>query len=599
MAKGFMRLMTKINGLISAGRIGRVVVLTYLLIVFIPSAVMLYAYYAHTVRSAEFEVVRAKQNTLSQTQTNISYQIKAIEHIADILFVNPAINTALTADPDRQTVSQQKEEQDLILREFKGLTDTEGVRNIKIYIKSDKLYRNERVNFFPYADAQQYDWFSDVETEDGAIYWSGVQLITDETDSQERVLTCARLLKDLNHIDRTIGIIAIDVSEQIFTDILQDAGFSADMSLRLIDDKGEVKVGNRENPPNIRNLPEGIAEVDGGYQLVSAPSKNDWKLTATISERQLSENRNWSGRFYGVSLIMILFCLLILTYFVIFSYVVQQINRRIRQIVRKIEENGVTEVVVLPKRENGDFHNLESQIDVMINHIQDLVKRFYNAEIEKKDAELKMFQAQINPHFLYNTLNSINWMALRCGATEVGKMIQLLSQYFRLNLSDGRDMVRVRDEIELAKTYLEIQNNRFMGIISANFDVKEDILDEHIPKLTLQPILENAILHGLQYKEDKDWKLTVAAWSEGQDIVFRVTDNGVGMTRSKVESVMTSIHEEYADGDKMGGYGLYNVARRLALRYGNENSLEIRSAVGKGTEVELHIVRKEMPKNNE
>lgn len=599
MAKGFMRLMTKINSLISAGRIGRVVVLTYLLIVFIPSAVMLYAYYAHTVRSAEFEVVRAKQNVLSQTQTNISYQIKAIEHIADMLFVNPAINTALTTDSNGQTVSQQKEERDLILREIKGLANAEGVRNIKIYIMSDKLYQNERVNFFPYADARQYDWFPDVETEDGAIYWSGVQLITDETASLERVLTCARLLKDLNHIDRTIGIIAIDVSEQIFTDILQDAGFSADMSLRLIDDKGEVKVGNRENPPDIRNLPEGITEIDGGYQLVSAPSKNDWKLTATISELQLSENRNWSGRFYGVSLIMILFCLLILTYFVIFSYVVQQINRRIRQIARKIEENGVTETVVLPKRENGDFHNLESQIDVMINHIQDLVKRFYSAEIEKKDAELKMFQAQINPHFLYNTLNSINWMALRCGATEVGKMIQLLSQYFRLNLSDGRDMVRVRDEIELAKTYLEIQNNRFMGIISATFDVKEDILDEQIPKLTFQPILENAILHGLQYKGDKDWKLTVAAWSEGQDIVFRVTDNGVGMTRAKVESVMTSIHEEHADGNKTGGYGLYNVARRLALRYGNENSLEIRSDVGKGTEVELHIARKEVPKNNE
>ena len=201
---------------------------------------------------------------------------------------------------------------------------------------------------------------------------------------------------------------------------------------------------------------------------------------------------------------------------------------------------------------------------------------------------MKLLQAQFNPHFLYITLDSIRWKDIITGGTDVNSMIQSLSQYFRLSLSDGRDMVRVRDEISLAKTYLDIQNSRFMNIISVTFDVVEDILEEMMPKLTLQPLLENAILHGLQYREDKDWKVIVAAWREEEYIVFRVTDNGVGMTAEQIDTLYSALRSE---GER-SGYGLYNIARRLELRYGDKNCLYIKSTRGEGTEVMLRIMIK-------
>lgn len=580
---------SRIKKLLSIGSASRTVVIAYMLLVLVPTALLLYGYYRHTAQTNADEVIRAMQGTMLQTQTNVSYHMENIERISNMLFVDPTLNDALKTDPSTQTVFQQKQEQDSILRILETISDTKGVFEIKVYVKSPKLYRNERVNFFPFEDAAAFDWFAGAQQADGAIAWSGVQEVTDGSGTPERVLSCARMLIDLNHIDRVIGAVVIEVREQMIQDILNDTGFTDIADVRLLDAAGHVMIGKQEQAPPEEPLTDGIIKLADEYLLVSSVQCGNWKLTATVPQSNLFKRSDWFGSYFGVFVLMLLFGMFMLAFFVIFGYVLLRVNRRIRRIAAKIQAEGAENYVNGRKRPaNDEFYDLESHIDEMIGNIQDLMQRSYHAELEKKDAQLKMLQAQINPHFLYNTLNSISWMAVRTGATEVNEMIRMLSQYFRLSLSGGRDMVCVQDEVSLASVYLDIQNIRFMGRISVTIDVTEDILREQMPKLTLQPILENAVLHGLQNKSDKDWRLLLVGRREGDSMVFRISDNGVGMTPGQLKELKHSLHRE--DGTETGGFGLYNVYRRLELRNGDKNSLEIRSTHGFGTEVEVRIL---------
>lgn len=583
------RLKLYIKKLLSIGSASRTVVLAYMGLVLVPTALLLYGYYQHTARTTADEVIRAMQGTMLQTQTNVSYHMKNIERISNVLFVDPTLNDALKTDPATQTVFRQKQEQDAILRILETVSDTEGVYEIKVYVNSPKLYRNERVNFFPFEDAADADWFTGAQQAAGAIDWGGVQTVTDSSGAQERIVSCARMLIDLDHIDRIVGAVVIEVREQVFRDVLNDTGFTSIADIRLLDDAGRVVIGKQEQAPSAELLTDGITKLADEYLLVSSVQCGGWKLTATVPQDNLFRRDDWLGSYLGVAVLMLLFGLFMLAFFVIFGYVLLRVNRRIRRIAVKIQAEGAENYVGSATPANDEFYDLESHIDAMIGNIQELMQRSYRAELEKKDAQLKMLQAQINPHFLYNTLNSISWTAVRTGATEVNEMIRMLSQYFRLSLSGGRDMVRVQDEVSLASVYLDIQNVRFMGMIAATIDIDDDIMDEQMPKLTLQPILENAVLHGLQSKADKNWKVSLAGWRDGDSIVFRISDNGVGMTPERLEELVQSLHRE-EDGTASGSFGLYNVYRRLELRYGGKNSLKIRSTYGVGTDVEVRIL---------
>lgn len=587
----FIKLKHKIGKFVSEGNVGHAVLIAYTLIVLVPTAMLLYLYYHHTAKTTSEEIIHTMFGIVSQARTNMSYRMDNIKRISDLMFIDPTLNKALKTDPKKQTVFGQKQEHDAILRMIETLSDTEGVSDIKIYIKTPKLYRNEGCNFFTFEQAKNQPWFDGASRAEGAIYWYGSREVTDSNGTPERVLTCARMLIDLDHIDRVIGAMIIEVREQMFLDIVNEVDFSDEAEISIMTSGGQTVMGKGNTAADADTLTEGINKTKDGYLLLSPMTYSDWNLTAFVPYgRELQQNAR-DIRFFGVAVLMILFALFMLAFLMMFGYIVLRVNRRIHRIATKIETEGVLYGDDKNEPEPGDnFYYLENQVDVMIGNIRELMQRSYSAEIEKKDAELSMLQSQINPHFLYNTLNSISWTAIKTGATEVNEMIGLLSQYFRLSLSGGKAVVRVQDEINLARVYLEIQNIRFMNMIDINFDVDDDILNEEMPKLTLQPILENAVLHGLQYKNDKNWKISVSARREGDFAEFCISDNGVGMTQEQLERLTDSLSRERDKNSKTGGFGLYNVYRRLELRYGDKNSLKITSKRGVGTKVVIRIL---------
>ena len=200
--------------------------------------------------------------------------------------------------------------------------------------------------------------------------------------------------------------------------------------------------------------------------------------------------------------------------------------------------------------------------------------------------QLFALQAQINPHFLYNTLECINWMAFRRGASEISTAVTTLAKYFRLSLGKGREVVSISEEVELARTYLAIQNIRFEQALEVDIQVEEAMERYTIPKLVLQPFVENAVLHGILEKPGRSGKINIEAKAEGDLIRLIVTDDGVGMSSETAAGVL---QEEKGDH-----YGIYNANMRIRLYFGDreEYGIKIQSVEGVGTKVIITVGKK-------
>lgn len=223
----------------------------------------------------------------------------------------------------------------------------------------------------------------------------------------------------------------------------------------------------------------------------------------------------------------------------------------------------------------------------MVLAIKQLINENYVMTLQEKESELAALQAQINPHFLYNTLDSLYWQAINEGKDEIAESILALSNLFRLVLSQGRREVAVEQEIELISNYLQIQKMRFSKRLRYRIDVSEDIRKARIPKLVLQPFVENAIVHGFE-NVSTVCEVTVTGRKQAERIRFEIEDTGIGMKQEQIDEIWETEPDQYRR-QRIGHYAIKNIKERLQRKYGNQFSLEIQSDVGKGTKVILEI----------
>ncbi len=229
-----------------------------------------------------------------------------------------------------------------------------------------------------------------------------------------------------------------------------------------------------------------------------------------------------------------------------------------------------------------EVQELSGSFRHMVLHIQQLMTTVREEEINLRKTELKALQAQINPHFLYNTLDSIAWMCEQGKTGDAVNMVHALARLFRISISRGHELIPIELEIQHAESYLQIQKYRYKNQFSYRFEVDPQCVGYYCNKITLQPIIENAINHGLRLMVDEGL-IVVRVFREGDDIIFRVTDNGVGMSPEQVKAVMER------GPDSGTGIGIRNVNDRLKIYFGKEYGLTIESEVDVGTTVEIRM----------
>jgi two-component system sensor histidine kinase YesM len=237
-----------------------------------------------------------------------------------------------------------------------------------------------------------------------------------------------------------------------------------------------------------------------------------------------------------------------------------------------------------------EITELGLNFNIMVGRIRELLDEKIQEQENLKKAELKALQAQINPHFLYNTLDTIVWMAEANKSDQVIEIVRVLSSFFRIALSKGKDWIPIRQEIEHVQSYLTIQKMRYRDILDYKIEVDDDILDSTILKLTLQPLAENALYHGIKNKRGGGMIIIRARRANQNQVLLEVQDDGVGFTPYKLAQIRATLQDDMGKiSGKDGGFGLENVNKRIELYYGKQYGLSVESEYQTGTRVMVTI----------
>ena len=282
----------------------------------------------------------------------------------------------------------------------------------------------------------------------------------------------------------------------------------------------------------------------------------------------------------GMGIVLIL--VIILSY-----YIPRSITMPITRISKVTDQVAKGNLSVRAAAESGaEARMLSDSLNAMIDKINELLDQVTTEQVRLRKAEFELLQAQINPHFLYNTLDTIVWLAEAGDQKRVVSMVGNLSDFFRTSLNQGKDIISIREELAHVRSYLEIQQVRYQDILRYEITVPEDLYEYKIPKITIQPLVENALYHGIKNKRGQG-TITVTGKRNENGFVLYVRDNGIGMTQERLKEVRAGIQKLSYTGKEI--YGLYNVNERIRLNFGETYGISIESTYGEGTCVSISL----------
>ena len=335
-----------------------------------------------------------------------------------------------------------------------------------------------------------------------------------------------------------------------------------------------------ENTELIASMDDGVSLSGNLIYSVQTLENSTWRVVGVSSfEELISDGQHEALRMVGISAIVILAASVVLS--ILLSRTLSLPIHDLILAMRSFEKSA-DNFTYEPVTGVREVQNLSASFGHMVRKIQQLMVTVRSEEVNLRKTELKALQAQINPHFLYNTLDSISWMCERGKNAEAVEMVGALAKLFRISISKGHELIPIRSEVQHAQSYLQIQSVRYRNQFAYRFEVDEDCLDFLCNKITLQPIIENAIYHGINGLVDEG-EITIRVTSEGEDILFIVEDNGVGMEPEQIAEIFTR------KPDGKAGIGIKNVNDRLKIWFGERYGLHIESEPDCGTRVTVRM----------
>lgn len=321
-------------------------------------------------------------------------------------------------------------------------------------------------------------------------------------------------------------------------------------------------------------------DVYAGFNRIR---NTDWFMVVAVPSEPLIQK---SRIFIGLFGLVYLGCILLS--FMIATLLSRSLTNRLSAVIDQMSKCRLGLPAALPDSDAQDeIGELVDSYNYMTHIIHDLVEEQAKAAEDLRIAEFNSLQAQMNPHFLYNTMDMINWLSQQGRSQEVTMAVQKLSRFYKLTLSRKQSLSTIQDELEHVSIYVELLNMRFADNIDFIVDMPDSLMERPIPKLTFQPVVENSILHGIMEKEEKEGTIVLTGWEEEKGIVILISDDGVGIQPDILENILAE--KKIAEGSSGTNIAVYNTHRRLQLMYGMEYGLRYSSTPGAGTEVEIRI----------
>ncbi len=346
-----------------------------------------------------------------------------------------------------------------------------------------------------------------------------------------------------------------------------------------------------EENKKIFSLSDGVYPQKDKLYTLKTTQDEKWRIVGVHYTEELETERR-TQIFSGIMISLVCCAVITLIMLLLFSKIVNAPVRELVRAMKAFEEAADTFEYKAPQQSVTELQVLNDSFEHLVKRTKQLMEKVRNEEIILRKTELKALQAQINPHFLYNTLDSIQWMCEQGNDADAVKMVGALAKLFRISISRGHELITIKDEIQHAQSYLIIQSFRYRNQFSYSFHVEEDLKECLCNKITIQPLIENAIYHGIDRMVDEgEINITVRESDDG-NILIIVEDNGVGMTEEQCRKVLSKGRSD------SGGIGVKNVDDRLKIYFGEKYGIQIESELDVGTKVTVRMpkLRKE-PEN--
>ena len=528
------------------------------------------------------------QAMITQVNRSVDTYLRTIMKLSDSLYYGVIKNADLSAES--------------VNRDFTLLYDNnkDSICNIALLSKDGALLEAApaaRLNTG--INVAKEPWFQTTLERTDNLYFTTphVQYIFDNNENQYRwVITLTRAVEITQGTSTDQAVLLLDISYSSFQQLLDNTALGNQGYLYMVSSSGELIYHPRMQLIDAGIVEENYQEAarlqDGNYEEIYNGEKREiavksvgytgWKLIGVTPEQGIPLNGLKTQLFVVFVVAFFLFALVVIN-----AYISSRITgpiKRLEKSVNALEAGHLDADIYIGG--SYEIRHLGRSIRDMAQQIRVLMDDIVAEHESKRKSEFDTLQSQINPHFLYNTLDIIVWMIENEQKAEAVKVVTALARFFRISLSKGRSIIPVKDELEHVRNYLMIQQMRFKNKFTYRIEADPETLQLASLKLMLQPLVENAIYHGMEFM-DGDGEIEVRAFLEKGDLWFTVSDNGLGMTGEQVEKLLRDTG--HVPSKRGSGIGVKNVNERIRLYFGEQYGLTIESEPDEGTTIRIHL----------
>lgn len=541
------------------------------------------------VSSTEELTTKNNQRIVDQVNINLDTYLRNMMHVSDSIYYSVIKN----ADIKKNNISDQMS----LLYE----TNHDQIISVGVFSDTGKVIAAEPLNDLKdTAEVTRQAWFQNAAAKIENLHFSTphVENLYKDPDNKYRwVVSLSRYVELTKAGTITHGVLLVDMNFSGIEQICSNVDLGKSSYIYIIDSSGEIIYHPRqeliysnlthENNRKAASYKDGtqteVFEQEERLVTVKTVGYTGWKIVAVTPTKDITEI------YYQYSLFALL-CAAFVSFLLIFvnMFISSRIATPIKQLENSVKniENGDLDENKITVSGSYEVQHLGKTIRSMVREMKNLMNDIVREQESKRKSELDALQSQINPHFLYNTLDAIVWMIENENDRDAVTMVTSLARLFRISLSKGRNIVTVADELKHVQNYLIIEKMRFKNKFDFTIDAEPETLDCSTIKLIVQPLVENSIHHGLE-SMDEDGEIKVKAYIRDQELYIDVTDNGLGMPQEQVDSLLkegtVTVH------GKGSGIGLKNVQERIQLYFGREYGLTVLSEPDEGTTVRIHL----------
>lgn len=573
----------------------------FLSLVLIPSTIIVISLYQKSSSTISENMTDSIDRSMNMMELNVLETLEQINDITTKIYTSNTLQGILSSDKPGDDIGIINE-----MTQLNTLLDSYSLTNMGRTKFTLNLFLMNRPEYhlFPFIthvssveSVQDQGWYQSMPFKSRFRVLGLYQGNSDVDALPSYYIRTAKQLYELDNLAIPYaGLITADVNIADFGKIMDSLKPSPHSEVYILNETGQVMVGPRMSEVNQPFIGQNLihpAKETHDFQSRLGTFQNAESLVASKFIPQLnwqivtvSPLRDLNGKLLSFRNVMILVILISMVMaFILALYLSNNITNPIRKFVRAISttDSELFNVSIEYKR-NDEFLYLFQRFNKMIRQMKELVNQLYVSEVNKKKAELEALQAQINPHFLYNTLDSINWMALKKQVPEISLMVTSLSDFFRLTLNKGRSIILLEDEINQMQAYLTIQQIRLSHKLTFTIEAPSELLQFITVKLILQPLIENAIIHGFNSSRGRG-HLTINVNVDGNELYVRITDNGSG-SPSDVRKIMELLSPHV---EETASFGIRNVNTRIQQWFGEQYGLHYEANSDQGLTAIIHL----------